>query len=126
MSEDKEENLVERFYPRLLDLCESGLVSRQLLFLGVISRRKLKLAKLLMKLEDDRYERQSTISNTLVLEGICAKLLDSFGNIQIEEIFLRLLKQEKHWIEDIVVSYKCSVEITYSICISKYVVYYKV
>jgi hypothetical protein len=25
-----------------------------------------------------------------------------------------------------VVSYKCSVEITYSICISKYVVYYKV
>lgn len=111
MSEDKEENLVERFYPRLLDVCESGLVSRQLLFLGVLSRRKLKLAKLLMKLEDDRYERQSTVSDTLGLQKISTKFLDSFGNIQIEEMFLRLVKQEKHWIEDIVVSYKCIVEI---------------
>ncbi|XP_021918501.1 uncharacterized protein LOC110829239 isoform X4 [Zootermopsis nevadensis] len=102
MSEDKEENLVERFYPRLLDVCESGLVSRQLLFLGVLSRRKLKLAKLLMKLEDDRYERQSTVSDTLGLQKISTKFLDSFGNIQIEEMFLRLVKQEKHWIEDIV------------------------
>jgi hypothetical protein len=109
MSEDKEEHLVEHIFPRLLDLCESGLVSRQLLFLGVISRRRLKLAKLLMKQEDNRYERQSNVSDVLVLEGICAKLLDSFGNIQIEEMFLRLVKQEKHWIEDTVVSCKCSV-----------------
>jgi hypothetical protein len=115
VSEAEENKLVEHFYPRLLDVCESGLLSRQLLFLGVISRRKLKLARLLMNLEDDRYERLSTVSDTLVLEGVCGKLLDSFGNVQIEEIFLRLVKQEKHWIEDIVVSYNHSIEINASL-----------
>jgi hypothetical protein len=117
LSEDKERDLVERFCPRLLDLCESGLISRRLLFLGFVSRRKLKLTRLLMDAEDERYKRQSGISDTLVLEGICAKLLDSSGNIQIEEMFLRTMKQGKHWIEDIVVRHRDSSELIPSVCI---------
>lgn len=106
LSEDKERKLVEHFCSWLLDLCESGLISRQLLFLGVVSRRKLKLTRLLMNAEDERYKRWSAVSDRLVLERICGKLLDSFGNIQIEEMFLRVMEQNKHWIEDTVVSYK--------------------
>jgi hypothetical protein len=71
-----------------------------------------------MNAEDERYKRQSAATDTLVLEGICGKLLDSFGNIQIEEIFLRIMKQEKHWIEDTVVSYDSS-ELISSVCIPK-------
>lgn len=104
MSEDKEKELVECFCPRLLDLCESGLLSRRLLFLGVISRRKLRLTILLMDLEDDRYRRQSNLNDTLVMEGICGNLVDLFGNIQVEELYLCVVKQNRHWIEDIVVS----------------------
>jgi hypothetical protein len=104
VSEDMEKELVERFCPRLLDLCESGLFSRRLLFLGVTSRRKLKLTTLLMDLEDDRYKRQSNVSDALVMEGICGNLLDLFGNIQVEEVYLCVVKQSRHWIEDIVVS----------------------
>jgi hypothetical protein len=59
-----------------------------------------------MNAEDERYKRWSAVSDRLVLERICGKLLDSFGNIQIEEMFLRVMEQNKHWIEDTVVSYK--------------------
>jgi hypothetical protein len=64
------------------------------------------VTRLLTDAEDDRYKRQNAVSDALVLEGICATLLDSFGNIQVEEMFLRTVKQEKHWIEDIVVRYR--------------------
>lgn len=75
-----------------------------------------------MNAEDERYKRWSAVSDTLVLKGICGKLLDSLGNIQIEEMFLRVMKQEKHWIEDIVVSYKDGSELISSICIpNKYI-----
>jgi len=104
VSEDKEKELVEHFCPRLLDLCESGLFSRQLLFLGITSRRKLQLTTLLMDLEDDRYKRQSNVNDILVMEGICGNLVDLFGNIQVEEVYLCVVKQNRHWIEDIVVS----------------------
>jgi hypothetical protein len=74
-----------------------------------------------MKLEDDRYERHNTVRDALVLEGICAKLCDLFGNIQIEEMFLRLMKQEEHWIEDIVVSYNLPLSVFQNIlCIIKF------
>jgi hypothetical protein len=39
--------------------------------------------------------------------------------MQIEEMFLRVMKQEKHWIEDIVVSYKDGSELISSVCIPK-------
>jgi hypothetical protein len=68
-----------------------------------------------MDAEDKRYRRQSAVSDMLVLEGICAKLLDSFGNVQIEEIFIRVMKQEKHWIEDIVVRYRDGSELISSV-----------
>ena len=103
VSEDKEKELVECLCPRLLDLCESGLISRRLLFLGVTSRRKLKLTALLMDLEDDRYRRQSN-NDALVVEGIYGNLVDLFGNIRVEEVYLCVVKQNRHWIEDIVVS----------------------
>ncbi|XP_069671907.1 uncharacterized protein Sptz isoform X2 [Periplaneta americana] len=102
VSEEKENTLIEHFFPRLLDLCESELISRQFVYLAIVCRKKLKLAKMLMSLEDDRYERAGTISDEVVLNRICSKLLDSVGNVQIEEMFLRLMKNEKHWIEDIV------------------------
>lgn len=108
VSEDKEKELVERFCPRLLDLCESGLFSRRLLFLGITSRRKLKLTTLLMDLEDDRYKRQSNVNDAVVTEGICGNLVDLFGNIQVEEVYLCVVKQNRHWIEDIVVSNEAS------------------
>ena len=104
LSGDKENKFVEHFCPRLLDLCESGLFSRRLLFLGTISRRKLKLTSLLMDLEDDRYKRQSNVRDSLAQEGIYGKLLDLFGNIQVEEVYLCVVKQNRHWIEDILVS----------------------
>lgn len=108
VSEDKEKELVECFCPRLLDLCESGHFSRRLLFLGVTSRRKLKLTTLLMDLEDDRYKRQSNTSDAVVMEGICGNLVDLFGNIQVEEVYLCVVKQNRHWIEHIVVSNEAS------------------
>jgi hypothetical protein len=61
-----------------------------------------------MDLEDDRFKRQSNVSDALVLEGICGKLVDLFGNIQVEEVYLCVVKENKHWTEGIVVSYEGS------------------
>jgi hypothetical protein len=61
-----------------------------------------------MALEDDRKKRQSNVSDALVLEGIYGKLVDLFGTIQVEEVYLCVVKQNRHWIEDIVVSYEGS------------------
>jgi hypothetical protein len=57
-----------------------------------------------MDLEDDRYKRQSNVRDSLAQEGIYGRLLDLFGNIQVEEVYLCVVKQNRHWIEDIVVS----------------------
>jgi len=61
-----------------------------------------------MDLEDDRYKRQSNTSDAVVMEGICGNLVDLFGNIQVEEVYLCVVKQNRHWIEHIVVSNEAS------------------
>ena len=104
MSEEKENVFFEQLCPRLLELCQLGILSRQHLFLSIVSRKRLKLARIFIEVEDRTFER-SAISETEKMKDVCGKIINSDGCISIEEIFLSLIKMDKHWIEDFVVSY---------------------
>ncbi|PSN43874.1 hypothetical protein C0J52_07758 [Blattella germanica] len=104
MSEEEENSFLENFFPSLLSLSESGVLPREQLFMSMVSRKRLKMAKMFMDLEDRNSERNSIVSNGESLEKVYRKLLNFDDSIEIEEMFLRVVKREKHWTEDFVAS----------------------